>query len=190
MDINTQDKNTALATEYLSHIAITAERAALIKNHPELKIPVESYQYAVNGLAFIPISDAKKAKTLAELAAHYAEKIEAQGTEAFDVKDRVYAVSFVEEVNTKRNIASAKYFHDNIDDLYKRTYMITDPQHVELWGAYYKYIHAENTIDKDGDTPSREAMSLVKERMTRQIEEKSPEFFRPNDIAVEQQQTR
>lgn len=44
MDINTQDKNTALATEYLSHIAITAERAALIKNHPYLKIPVESYQ--------------------------------------------------------------------------------------------------------------------------------------------------
>ncbi len=190
MDINTQEKNTTLAAEYLSHIAAPAERVILMKNHSELKIPVESYQFAVNALEFIPISETKKAKTLAELAIHYSEKIEIQGAEAFDVKDKLYAHSFIEEIRTKRNLASAKYFHDNIDDLYNRTSMVSDPRHTELTGAYYRYIHAENAIDKDGDAPSREAMSLVKERMTRQIEEKSPEFFRPNDIAPEQQQTR
>jgi hypothetical protein len=190
MDINIQNKNTALATEYLNHIATPSERAQLIKNHLELKIPVESYQYAVNALEFIPISEARKTKILAELATHYAEKVESQGADALDIKDRLYAVSFVAEVSTKRNIASAKYFHDNIDDPYKRTSMVTDPHHSELAGAYYRYILAENTTGKDGDTPSREAMRLVKEIMTRQIEEKSPEFFRPNDILVDHQQSR
>lgn len=178
MNTNTQEENAKTAELYLSNIKESAGRKQLVKNHQELKIPVEAYEFAMNALDFVPISNVKKSEVLTDLAKHNAEKIEQYGAESFGEKDRLYAHTIVEEVEKKRNAASAQFFYENIDNLMTRSKMVTDPKHSELSNAYYNYIHAENTKDTHGHEQGSEAMSIVKENMTKQIRENSPESFR------------
>lgn len=178
MEIDTP-KNNNDAKSYLDHIKTQAGRTALVKIQQEFQIPVESYQYAVNALGFIPISDIKKEKSLDAIALHYADKIRTQGVDTFKNEDRLFAISFVDEIRTKRNEASAKFFSANIDNPTTRSLMVTDSEHSELINAYYFYLKAENTKDAHGHVQGTETMALVKEKMTRQILEHSPESFQP-----------
>lgn len=182
---NDTHKNDNDAESYLDKIETQAGRTALVKNQQGFQIPVDSYQYAVNALGFIPISDMKKEKALDAIALHYADKIKTRGIDTFKNEDRLFAISFVDEIRTKRNEASAKFFNDNIGNTATRHLMVTDPSHSELTNAYYYYLKAENTKDTHNYLQGPEAMALVKDKMTKQILEHSPESFQPMSNILE-----
>lgn len=177
-ETNQEAENKQFSALYLNNIQSAESRKQLLANHQELKIPIESYQYTVNALSNIPISDRKKEVALDILAKHYADKITTEGIAAFDTEDRQFAVNFTQAIISKRNADAANYFHENISNLMTRNTMVVGP-HTELMGAYYHYIKAEN----EGRDVSE--MEKLKNSMTEQIKAQSPEFFRNADITEE-----
>ncbi len=160
--------NKTLAETYLGNIQDSDKRAAVKKEHEELKIPVEGYEAVSNGLANVQMPASQKAQLLHNLADHYADRIKERDANPISNADAVYAVTYYYAAMEKRNAESAKYFKENIDDWVYRDNQLPPESHKELMGAYYQYV---KEIAQSHD-PEK-----TKELITSQIRDKSPESF-------------
>ncbi len=186
MEPNTQLGNAELATYYLTNIATAKGRNDMLKSHEELRIPIEMYKFAINGLDSIGNSASQQKRALEILKSHIAEKIADQGPEAFDIKDRQFAFEFVQGVTAKRNEALANAFRADIESPIARRHLLID--YPALTNAYYYYQKTEYFNMDQGLDP--EVMSRLKNKMADQIEEKGPESFRPAESNFVKEPTR
>lgn len=177
MEPNTQLSNTELSAYFLANIGTTKRRNDMLKSHEELRIPVEMYKFAINGLDSIGNSARQQKKALEILKGHIAEKITRQGPEAFDINDKQFAFEYVQGVTAKRNEALANAFRADIENPIARRHLLID--YPALTNAYYYYQKTEYFNMGQGLDP--EIMSKLKNKMADQIEEKGPESFRPAD---------
>lgn len=181
MDINIEknnDRNAELANDYMSKINDPKERAVLRKEHKELEVAIQSYEYMLNSLSNFPIPEGNKKKLLDNVAEHYASRITEQDSKPMTLADGEYARTVFERVRVNRNEESAQYFHNHIEDLVFSKNARMPDSHSELNNAYDQY---RKNIDINPD--QRE---LIRAVITHQIKFNSPESIRP----VEQEHSR
>lgn len=163
--------NTDLANDYMSKINNPKERVLFAKEHKELEVAIQSYEYMLNGLSNFPISDSNKKKLLDNVAEHYAGRITEQDSKPLTLEDGKYARTVFESVRVNRNQESAQYFHDHIEALVFSKNERMPESHSELNNAYDQY---RKKVDMNPD--QRE---LIRAIITQQIKLNSPESILP-----------
>lgn len=179
MDINKENNdelNAKLANDYLSQVQDPKGRANLRKEHSELEVAIQSYEYMFNSLSNFPISDRNKKNLLDNVAEHYADRIAEPDSKPLSLEDGRYARTIFERVRVNRNEESAQYFHDHIEDLVFSRNARMPESHSELNNAYDHYRRGINI-----NPEQRESM---RDLITQQIKLHSPESILP----IEQEQ--
>lgn len=177
MDINIEknnDRNSELAHDYMSRIHDAKGRALLRKDHSELEVAIQSYEYILNRLSNFPIPESNKKKLLDNVAEHYAGRVSEHDSKPLTLDDGAYARTIFERVRVNRNEESAKYFHDNIETLVFSKNARMPDSHSELNNAYDQYIKSI------GLHPNLK--ESIRAAITQQIKFNSPESIAPVEL--------